>query len=437
MMPIHEFRMREPFGPELSNFCLGRLMRSLFCLCGAVGILIILCGGACTSEANEDGPPFDVDRWLNGPDREDFPWDVQASYPSLTLQQRYRVEIRVLFDGGGLRHSAIQHDLHFVLKVASGDSNWVPGYSHTRVPFPPQEYNFNVIDFSDSVYLRPGRYTIALIVFDPILKKGNLWRKRVKVSPISGNILPELDRDLPDIEFTSKERPLAEGKEWLPVKNSRSLCIDIVANISMDWHHERRLGVFYSASGRGWSSSPRVTSTDILQVASVLSHLGLRKGRVRVSIVDPLWMKTLFNREDAAVFDWQRASQVVEMRDPDTIDIGLLVSKMQASAYLVDKLQEILKVGACAPGTESPLKIVIVVSTHMVFAKQTVIRQVVPQDPASVRFFHFRIPKGIPADDDLYKMLKSANPQTITVADGLSFRKELAVLISRLENLIH
>jgi hypothetical protein len=410
-------------------------MRSLFYLCGAVGILIILCGGAGASGANEEGPPFDVDRWLNGPDREDFPWDVRVSTPSLTLQQRYRVEIRAFFDGGGLRDSTIQHDLHFVLKVATEDNNWVSGYSHTRVPFPPREYNFNVIEFSDGLYLRPGRYTLALIVYDPILKKGNVWRKRVKVSPITGDILPELDRDLPDIEFTSKERPLAEGKEWLPVKNSRSLCIDIVANTSMDWHHERRLGVLYSARGRGWASSPSVTSTDILQVASVLSHLGLRKGRVRVSIVDPLWMKTLFNREDAAVFDWQRASQVVEMRDPDTIDIGLLVSQMQASAYLVDKLHEILKDDACAPGTESPLKIVIVVSTYMVFAKQTAIRQIVPQDPASVRFFHFRIPKGIPADDDLYKMLKPTNPQTVTVAGGLSFRKDLAVLISRLENL--
>ena len=434
MMPIREFWMRESCGPELSNFCLGRLMRSLFCLCGAVGILIILCGSACASEENEDGPPFDVDRWLNGPDREDFPWDVQVSYPSLTLQQRYRVRVTALFGGGSLRHSAIQHDLHFVLKVATGDSNWVPGYSHTSVPFPPQEHNFNVISFSDGVYLRTGRYTLALIVYDPILKKGNVWRKRVKVSPITGVILPELDRDLPDIEFTSKERPLAEGKEWLPVKNSRSLCIDIVANTSMDWHHERRLGVHYSAGVR---VAPAVTSTNILQVASVLSHLGLRKGRVRVSIVDPLWMKTLFTREDAAVFDWQSAGQVVEMRDPDTIDIGLLVSKMQASTYLVDKLHEILKGDACAPGTESPLKIVIVVSTHMVFAKQTVIQQIVPQDPASVRFFHFRIPKGIPADDDLYKMLKPVKPQTMTVADGLSFRKELAALISRLENLTH
>ena len=71
----------------------------------------------------------------------------------------------------------------------------------------------------------------------------------------------------------------------------------------------------------------------------------------------------------------------------------------------------------------------------MVFAKQTAIRQIDPQDAASVRFFHFRIPKGIPADDDLYKMLKPVNPQTMTVSNGLSFRKELAVLISRLEKL--
>ena len=161
----------------------------------------------------------------------------------------------------------------------------------------------------------------------------------------------------------------------------------------MDWHHERRLGVFYSANGRGWARSPRVTSTDILQVASVLSNLGLRKGRVRVSIVDPLWMKTLFNREDAAVFDWQRASQVVEMRDPDTIDIGLLVSKMQASAYLGDKLHEILRDDACAAGTESPLKIVIVVSTHMVFAKQTTIRQIVPRTRLPFGFSTFAFPK--------------------------------------------
>jgi hypothetical protein len=77
------------------------------------------------------------------------------------------------------------------------------------------------------------------------------------------------------------------------------------------------------------------------------------------------------------------------------------------------------------------------VEVETIFAKQTAIQLIVPQEPASVRFFHFRIPKGIPADDDLRKMLKPVNPQTTTVSDGLSFRKELAALISRLENLAH
>jgi hypothetical protein len=121
------------------------------------------------------------------------------------------------------------------------------------------------------------------------------------------------------------------------------------------------------------------------------------------------------------------------MKDPDTIDIGLLASQTQASAYLVDRLHEILEDDACAPGAESPLKIVIVVSTYMVFARQTTIRQIVPRDPASTQVFYFRIPKGIPADDDLAKMMKPTKFRTITVRDAYSFRKDLANLISHLE----
>ena len=389
-------------------------------------------------ELEDDPPPFDVVQWLSGPDREDFPWDVRVSAPFLTLQQRSAVEIRAFFDGGILRERPVPHDLHFVVKVATGDNHWVPGCSHTRVPFPPQVGRFHAIEFADNVYLRPGLYTIALIAYDPILNKGNIWRRQVKVDALKKDKLPELDRNLRNIDFTSKDHPMAEGREWLPVNNKRSLCIDIVANTSMDWYLNPGLGRYWTAphySRAARIREPSVKLTDVLQVASVLSHLGLQKGRVRVSIVDVLRVKTYLNREDAAVLDWQRANRIIEAGNPPTVDKDALASQTQASAYLVDKLSEILEDDACAPGMEHPLKIVIVVSTDMVFAKHTPIRQIVPQGPASVLFFHYRIPKGIPADDDLGKMLKPANPRTVTVRDGLSFRKDLADLISHLERI--
>jgi hypothetical protein len=412
-------------------------MRALSFRCVAAAVLINICVAAGAlrpnNESADDLPPFNVDRWLNGPNREDFPWGVQVSAPTLTLQQRYVVQVRAFFyiRRGILKNTKIPQDLHFVLKVAPEGYNWVPQYSYTRIPFPSKEDEYNILEFTKDIYLRPGTYTIALIACDPVLDKGNVWREQVKVAPLKRDKLPELDRNLRSIEFASKERPLAMGREWLPVKNNRSLCIDIVANTSMDWHNNPRLGRWYQSPG------PPIVARDkskhILQVASVLSHLGVRKGRVRVSIVDALRTKTLFNREDAADFDWQRASRSLKTETPSTIDIDLLASQTQASAYLYDTLQEILEDNACASGTELPLKIVIVVSTDMVFPEDTPIRQIVLPNRDSVRFFYFKIPKGIPANDDLHKMLEKTKPKAFTVRNGSSFRMDLADLISRLE----
>jgi len=205
-----------------------------FCFLYKIAILIISCAAvlaqSASKELKNDPLPSYINKWLDGPEREDFPWDVRISTPSLVLQQRNMVEIRAYFDGGSLRNRTSPQDLHFVLRVATEDNTWVPEYSHNCVPFPPQDSSFNVLEFTDQVYLRPGLYTVALIAFDPILQKGNVWRKRVKVPRHKSDKLPQLDRDLRNVAFTSKEQPLAEGRLWLPVKNNRSLCIDIVVN---------------------------------------------------------------------------------------------------------------------------------------------------------------------------------------------------------------
>jgi hypothetical protein len=274
--------------------------------------------------------------------------------------------------------------------------------------------------------LRPGRYVIALVVYDDLIKKQNVWRKLLTVDRVKNDPLPEIDRNLPDVEFRVepideelKFYSLDQSRKWLPVKNNRCLCVDIVANTSVD----------NVSRGRDFG---RMRSSSILSISNMLSYLELRNGRVRVTILDALEMKTLVYREDALGFDWQGTSRLVARQNLDTIDIDSLASQTQASAYLFDTLHEILKDDACAPGKEAPLKIVIVVSTDMVFAKHTPIRQIAPQDPASVLFFHFRT-RLIPAADDLSKMLKMTNCKAYTVQNGSSFREDLADLISRLE----
>jgi len=405
-------------------------MRVAFCWFGAAFILIAIGGPPATLGEGQEVPPFDVDQWLRGPDRKEFSWTVSAS-SSLTLQQRHILQVTAIIPGKRLPVSYVGRDLHFVLKIAAADNRWIPGYSYTRVPVPPRLEKFHSVGFGDSVYLRPGRYTVALMVYDPVVKKGNLWRKQVRISTIDDDPLPELDRNLKYIQFMNPSGSLlAEGREWLPVRNKRRVCIDVVANAPVDPDHVAGRG--YYPRTRQPLYYPRTRET--LQASSVLSNLTLSNGQIRVTILDALRMTTHFDREDAASFDWQQAGDVLAHRDSTTIEKSLVAAQTEASAYLCDRVNEILEDNACAPSTDSPLRIVIFVSRQMVFPKHTEIRQVIPPNPEAVQFYYVSISE-LYRDDDLAEMLKRTKPRKMSGSDPFQFRKDLADLISYLKTL--
>jgi hypothetical protein len=356
------------------------------------------------------------------------------------------------------------HELHFVLKVAAEDNTWTPGYSHTRLSVPPRLDKSHGINVVEGVYLRPGRYTLALIVYDSVTQKGNVQRKKIKVPRPKGDVLPEMDRTLSDVEFTTEVplknksinfpryanelsyQPLAAGREWLPVRNSRRICLDIVANISPGRRYTRTVK-------RGRITSNILTYPDIkeygrhyaedyrvLQAAGVLSHLGLENGKIHVSILNTLGVKTYFYRENAVKLDWRRTGQaLLNQSEPDTVDYGQLKAETEASAYLVDTLHKIMDENSCTPDSEPPLKIILVVSGDLKFAERTPIRRLIPPDrlkyPFPNKVFHFRIGRSDGSYDDLRTMLEPLKPQKYSFMDARSFRQALADFISRLEEL--
>jgi hypothetical protein len=431
-------------------------------------ILAVLCSAMLARCADEDVPPFDVDGFMTGPDRSDFAWKFATYGPHLTMQQRYILGVYAKIDGKQISRTPAG-ELHFVLKVANAENRWI-AEKYTRIPVPHGPDESQDINYSCSLYLRPGRYIVALVVYDAALQRGNVRRKNVKVSLLSKAPLPQLDRNLPEAEFTSEspqdyasrfpnvtnhlddmstlvsmedftnsenshrlDFTLGKGKEWLPVNNSRPLSVDIVANISSDYDHNPNMEPFFL---RNSFHTRRAKSSDIVRIASVLSHLDLRKGCIRVTITDTLRMKTFFDRDDAADFDWPRAGELISKQNPATIEASRLGSQDQASAYLLEKLNRILEDDACDSAGESSRKIVIVVSRNIEFlAEHARIEQVIPRNPASVRFFYIKVTEGIYKEDDLLKMLKPANPRQFLVLDSFAFRKSLAALISSLEKL--
>jgi hypothetical protein len=402
----------------------------------AVYFLLSLCGAAVAWSTEKEVPPFDAAERLSLPDRTDFPWKVSILKDGLTLQQRYIVQVQVTIDPGRLEQRAHERDFHFVLKIAGADDRWVDGHSYTHIPVPPGLDRSYRVTCVSSVYLRPGRYTVAIIAHDSTFNRWNIRRSRVTVPRLKKDPLPELDRDLLDTEFIAEvpQNPpkfaqplwaLAKGKEFLPVANSRPLCVDIVVNTSSDYNNYWRKSA--------WGFDYRVNALRMLQVASVLSRLQLRSGCVRISIFDAFQMKMLFDREDASDFDWQHASEVVAKQNRTTIEADLLDPQMQPAAFLQNALQRISDDARCSTGNEPASEIVIVVSRELLFPKPKNIEPVLLTNPDSIRYFYFCVTEWSYADDDLLKILKPTNPRRFSVLTPLAFRTALAEMISSLE----
>jgi hypothetical protein len=86
---------------------------------GIAVILIASTFAVAARGAAEEMPPFNVDEFLNGPDRKDFSWQVWVEKPYLTLQQRYLVVVGATINCKGLKSKSHRRNMHFVIKVGN------------------------------------------------------------------------------------------------------------------------------------------------------------------------------------------------------------------------------------------------------------------------------------------------------------------------------
>src|SRR5690348_777831 len=175
----------------------------------------------------------------------------------MTYQQRFLVQVRAFVDAapivGGKR------DLYFLLKIADDKGNWLPNDTYNHYPLPPGLDKDNEIQYSSGLYAKPGNYTAALILYDAISRQGNIWRKQFEVKAPKNDPLPQLDRNVPAVEFidevpndaipsrigagfnrgrrfqyptTEVEWPPGHGTEFLPVHNPGPARVDVILNLA-------------------------------------------------------------------------------------------------------------------------------------------------------------------------------------------------------------
>ena len=415
---------------------------------------VSIAASAQKEEKPEPLPPgLQVAKLLAGPDHKDFECDVELSPARLTFQLRSLVRLRAVVDPSE-EDRRNKLDLYYVVKLADESGKWFPDQRHNHFPIDAGFDKQNAIEYRTGFYAKPGKYTAALIVYDAASGKTDVIRKPFEVKTPKDDPLPQLNRDLPAIEFAAdiptdqppvraqtrffRTRSLAEftayhpedawppapGTQVLPVGNTRPLRVDMILNVSppVDPYMERATpGSLY-----------RLAAGMTLQAAAVLSQLRLNQGCVRVSAIDLSKLEVVFAPEDPARQDWSKLFQQLEDRNNnDTVSVKALTHRTETADFLADFIRKIAGDRSGCGVDEPTGHAVVFVSREFSFPSGTHDTRFDPQTESGIRYFQVRL-KRYGNGDDLDHFFKPVMARRYDAGSPEQFRDAVAKLVTDL-----
>jgi hypothetical protein len=341
--------------------------------------------------------------------------------------QRFLVHANAILPAR-LKKGEREPDWHIVLRVADENGKWFDGADYTHLEWKEVPAKVEAVMWSTDFFVRPGTYQLVLLAYDDSAKKHFVWRKVVKVD--RPDVLPDLDRDMPQMQFAFAG-PIIPVGEYLPIKNRNPVRVDVVLNLTGDL----QLGLhkdFFSMIRQ------RYVEGTLQGATGVLSQLKPESGCVRLSAVDILHVDTALDRSipDPAS-DWRSVSRAIaKNRDTTKVDVRTLSGRTKAREYFHKFLDGVLADSAgCGDDSHHVDRAVIVVSDSLNFPKGANSDPVTaPPELRGARFFHVRITSNfIPTYDQVARMLDPLHPHRFDVKSPKELRHAVASIISDIE----
>lgn len=387
---------------------------------------------------------------LSGPDRSDMPWKVRFSDPKLMYQQMYLLEVRARIPAEIIDRPGDPPVLNFLLKVQDSKGEWLSGQVYNRFEPTAKLGNTKEIECALALYLRPGEYTVAMIVYESTQNQANVLRKKIVAPKLRGDPLPELDAHLPIAEFSdefpqeelSLQRP-SEGELFpighqaspIPISNRQPIRIDVVIGVSKQPEIKKQVTEFDRRRSRGFdrpvppepsnSSLQRVMLGSVLQSGSVLSRLGVANGCVFVSVVDPLRMRVVQDTKPSEDIDWQEFQKSIMKLDQNTIDARVLQNHKGPGLFLRDFLDQLGAASDCGD-SRSAAHYIAVLSSDLPLPEFNQEMRISAASAERASFFYFHAPSLVISYDKLEDILKPAKPKRMEFSNPVEFRKCLA-----------
>lgn len=398
-------------------------------------------------------PEIPFDDWIAEAKRVDLPWSIHISSPRLSILQRLVVEFRVEVPSKALYLLGTTYQLFLEVRLKpAGAAAWLNAHDITGTRLYERMPKENYLEFSLQALILPGKYTVGFILFDRISGRRSVALRTLKVRPLSGDPLPEISRDLPAVEFF--QRGVDEDREalreihsrlWLPVATRRPVRIELLVNFTAS---EPVPGM----PGRSRRNPPSVrvmherSVARMLGVVKVLSQMDLPNGSLHITALDLLRRNVFFEQDLGRELDWPRLHAALQQINPLSIPVQALEGRLQNAAFFRDLLQRRLppspapaRAGNDAggqPSSAEPLRVIIVVSSPVVFERGADLAPVLPPPGADFRVYHLQY-RAVPGIlwDDLPRILRELAPRRFELQSPEEFRRAIARILADLRAL--
>ena len=424
---------------------------------------------------DEPAPSLPIDEWLSQGEKKQFHCDVHVSQPTLTFQQRYRVFVKAKVPAVSLQRESIQRDLHFFVKVADENGKWLSGHTYNHFRVEKQFDKRMEIELEAGLYLQPGRYTIAVIVYDTVTQEHNVVFRRLTVETPKHDAFPKLLTDLPRVEFLPAPiegiAALASGHALLPVQTERPIELDLVVDLSP---YTRRRTLWAQSVPGSDASSPRgidpfpggmrqrdmsrsqsITlpvgfrrplpegvrrtvkgfQSRLLEAASILGDLNPTNGCTRITVFNTLSRRLLMTAQPAFSADWLKTWDDVFNTDLNVITVQDLAGSVEAAKFLHDQIQSLMSLAPpCKLESQRPVRILAVLSRGAHFPDGAAQPRIDTKCDCKV-FYLLEHEDLTDLFDDLHGMLKPLSPTRLEFSDPGQFRHKLSDLIRTIQEL--
>jgi hypothetical protein len=402
------------------------------------------------SSAQEGAPdPFfssvPFNQWLNEKSQASFHWTLRLSPPALSTHQRLAVILDARVDGAELARRRGEGKLVVLAQLTDVHDRIWQNHVETDLEHVQEGISTRNIVFSQTFFVIPGDYRLAVVVFDTATKEHSLARRVLHVAALKNDPLPGMWRELPAIEFVTPAAqpdqwflPAVQGRLYLPVEVRRPSEISLLVNLTPP----EKLAGSTRAQSRNLSQ--------LVPATKVISEVEWHNAKLSLELLDLSRRRVTFQQDDMQLLDWPTAREALTEVSPGVIDVKSLANRRFSAEFFLNQVAEKI---APRPGPARPTQVLIVLSASVFFEPGVEMHPIGIAAPPDATVFYVRFdrplpparlidnPDGIPPprrlipEDQLEPLLKPLSPRLFEVTTPLEFHRALATILAEIARL--